>query len=95
MGPIVPYESGNIMKDAYDPRTFVRGSFLPAQTIPPAYGYRKTSTGKQEESAAENLNSSEKQVQQCGIATKFAPDMAVNIDSNPFFRNRAGVNKVE
>lgn len=48
MGPIVPYESGNIMKDAYDPRTFVRGSFLPAQTIPPAYGYRKTSTGKQE-----------------------------------------------
>ncbi|OAY57280.1 mitogen-activated protein kinase 10 isoform X2 [Manihot esculenta] len=48
VGPIVPYESGNIMKDAYDPRTFVRGSFLPAQTIPPAYGYRKTSTGKQE-----------------------------------------------
>ncbi|KAJ9147175.1 hypothetical protein P3X46_029367 [Hevea brasiliensis] len=94
-GSVVPCDKGSIMKDAYDPRTFVRGSLLPAQGVPSAYGYRKSSTGKQERSALENLSSSQKQVQQRGITTKFAPDIAINIDSNPFFLTRAGVNRVE
>ncbi|KAF2290610.1 hypothetical protein GH714_014691 [Hevea brasiliensis] len=94
-GSVVPCDKGSIMKDAYDPRTFVRGSLLPAQGVPSAYGYRKSSTGKQETSALENLSSSQKQVQQRGITTKFAPDIAINIDSNPFFLTRAGVNRVE
>lgn len=97
VGPVVSYDNGSIMKDAYDPRTFVRGTVLPPQAIPPAYGYRKSSTGKQERSTLETERdlSSQKQVQQCGITTKFAADIAINIDSNPFFMTRAGMNKVE
>ncbi|OAY60636.1 mitogen-activated protein kinase 20 [Manihot esculenta] len=97
VGPVVPYDNGSMMKDPYDPRTFVRGSFLPSQAIPGAYGYCKSSTGKQDRSASETQRElcSQKQVQQCGIATKYAPDIAINIDSNPFFLTRAGINKVE
>lgn len=36
-----------------------------------------------------------KQAPQCGIAAKLAPDIAINIDNNPFFMTRAGVTKVE
>lgn len=32
---------------------------------------------------------------QCGMAAKLAPDVAINIDTNPFFMTRAGINKVE
>ncbi|XP_021692768.2 mitogen-activated protein kinase 20 isoform X2 [Hevea brasiliensis] len=97
VGPVVPYDNGSIMKDAYDPRTFIRGSLVPPQAIPSAYGYCKSSTGKQDRSASETQRelSSQKQVQQCSIATKYAPDIAINIDSNPFFLTRAGMNKVD
>ncbi|CAK7346686.1 unnamed protein product [Dovyalis caffra] len=95
VGPVVPYENGSIMKDAYDPRTYIRSAALPLHTVPSAYCYRKT--GKQERSTmeAERDLSSQKQVQQCGMAAKYSPDVAINIDSNPFFMTRVGVNKVE
>lgn len=35
-----------------------------------------------------------KHVQQCGVNAKVAPDIAINIDTNPFFMTRAGVNKI-
>ncbi|XP_044503853.1 mitogen-activated protein kinase 20-like isoform X2 [Mangifera indica] len=35
-----------------------------------------------------------KQESQCGKAAKLTADIAINIDSNPFFMTRAGVNKV-
>ncbi|KDP33076.1 hypothetical protein JCGZ_13613 [Jatropha curcas] len=98
VGSVAPYDNGSIMKDAYDPRTLVRGSVLPTQALPPAYGCRKSST-KQEKSILETQRelSSQKQVQQFGTdtAAKFAPDIAINIDSNPFFMTRVGINKVE
>ncbi|XVF14499.1 hypothetical protein REPUB_Repub09cG0065700 [Reevesia pubescens] len=96
VGPVVPYENGTIMKDAYDPRTFIRSTVLPPQAVHPAYSYHKSSTVKPERSTMESekeLPSQTKQVPQCGMATKFAPDIAINIDSNPFFMTR--VNKVE
>ncbi|OMO49675.1 hypothetical protein CCACVL1_30858 [Corchorus capsularis] len=96
VGPVVPYENGTIMKDAYDPRTFIRSTVLPPQAVHPAYSYHKSSTGKQEKSTMDSereLASQTKQVPQCGMAAKFGPDIAINIDSNPFFMTR--VNKVE
>ncbi|XWS41061.1 hypothetical protein CRYUN_Cryun17cG0048200 [Craigia yunnanensis] len=95
VGPVVPYENGTIMKDTYDPRTFIR-STVPPQAAHPACSYHKSSTGKQERSTMESereLPSQTKQVPQCGMAAKFSPDIAINIDSNPFFMTR--VNKVE
>ncbi|XP_021275160.1 mitogen-activated protein kinase 20 isoform X1 [Herrania umbratica] len=96
VGPVVPYENGTIMKDAYDPRTFIRSTVLPPQAVHPAYSYHKSSTGKQERSTMESereLVSQTKKVPQCGMAAKFAPDIAISIDTNPFFMTR--VNKVE
>lgn len=70
-------------------------------SVPPPYCYRKpTTTGKQERPSPSpleperDLSSQIKQVSQCGIASKFvAPDIAINIDPNPYFRTRS--NKVE
>ena len=36
-----------------------------------------------------------KHAQQCGVNVKIAPDIGINIDTNPFFMTRAGVNKIE
>ncbi|GLU04009.1 hypothetical protein SLE2022_211760 [Rubroshorea leprosula] len=98
VGPVVPYENGNIIKDTYDPRTFVRSTMVPTHAVPSAYSYCNSSTGNQDRSRMESdreLPSQAKQVPQCGMAAKFAPDIAINIDSNPFFMTRGGVNKVE
>ncbi|KAK3183427.1 hypothetical protein Dsin_030713 [Dipteronia sinensis] len=98
VGPVVPYDNTGVMKDAYDPRSFIRSTVVP-QGAPPAYCYRKSSTGKQERPTSvdseRDLSSQIKQGPQCGMATKISPDIAINIDSNPFFMTRAGVNKVE
>ncbi|XP_022774642.1 mitogen-activated protein kinase 20-like [Durio zibethinus] len=96
VGPVVPYENGAIMKDTYDPRTCMRSTVLPPQPVLPAYSYHKSTTGKQERSTMESereLPPQTRQIPQCGMAAKFTPDIAINIDSNPFFMTR--VNKVE
>ncbi|PON69451.1 Serine/threonine protein kinase [Parasponia andersonii] len=99
VGPVVPYENENIIKDAYDPRILNRTAVLPPQAVPPAaYCYRKPVAGSQERSAAEaarDMSSQAKQAVQCGMAAKLAPDIAINIDTNPFFMTRAGVTKVQ
>lgn len=98
VGPVVPYENGNNVKEAYDRRTLIRSSVLPPQAVPPAYCYRKPSDGSQERSAVEanrDFSSQTKQAAQCGMAQKVAPDVAINIDTNPFFMTRVGVTKVE
>ncbi|KAG4935615.1 hypothetical protein JHK85_050534 [Glycine max] len=98
VGPVVPYEYGNIVKDSYDPRSFIRGSVLPTQPVPPAYYYQRSSTGNQERPSTEADKSvplQAKHAQQCGVNAKMAPDIAINIDTNPFFMTRAGVNKLE
>ncbi|XP_038684008.1 mitogen-activated protein kinase 20-like isoform X2 [Tripterygium wilfordii] len=98
VGPIAPYENGSIMKDSYDPRAFVRSSVHPPNAVPPAYCFHKSSSVKQEKSVTEaerDLSSQAKQVTQCGVANKFAPDVEINIDSSPFFMTRAGINKAE
>lgn len=99
VGPVVSYEYGSVAKDSFDPRTYIRGAVLPSQPIPPAYYYQRSSPGNKERSATE----ADKGVpikpkhasQQCGVNAKIAPDIAINIDTNPFFMTRAAVNKRE
>ncbi|KAL5582588.1 hypothetical protein UlMin_015030 [Ulmus minor] len=99
VGPVVPYDNGNLIKDAYDQRALNRTTVLPPQAVPPtAYCYRKPGIGSQERSAAESdreILSQSKQAAQCGMAAKLAPDIAINIDTNPFFMTRAGVPKMQ
>ncbi|KAE9614826.1 hypothetical protein Lal_00035967 [Lupinus albus] len=100
VGSVVPYEYASVVKDSYDPRTFIRGSVLPTQPIPPTYYYQRSTSGSQERPApteADNgvsLQAKHAQ-QQCGVNAKIVSDIAINIDSNPFFMTRAGVNKIE
>ncbi|CAN6573877.1 unnamed protein product [Malus baccata var. baccata] len=98
VGPVAQYDNRNMMKDAYDRRTLVGGSVLLPQAAPPAYCYRKPSAGNQERSVVEidrDMSSQAKQAAHCGMAAKVAPDVAITIDSNPFFMTRVGVPKVE
>ncbi|CAK9314692.1 unnamed protein product [Citrullus colocynthis] len=95
VGPVIADENGRLVKEPYDPRTLIRGAILP-----PAYHYhQKPVAGNQERSAAEtkldiSLRAA-KQASQCGMASKLGSDIAISIDSNPFYMTRAGVNKVE
>jgi len=100
VGPVVPYEYNNIVKDSYNPRSFIRGSVLPTKPVPPAYYYhQRSSAGSQERAATEADKSVPLQAthaqEQVGVNAKMASDIAVNIDTNPFFMTRLGVNKVE
>ncbi|KAK2989459.1 hypothetical protein RJ640_023617 [Escallonia rubra] len=98
VGPVVPYENGNVIKEGYDHRTLVRNTVLPLQVAPPAYCYRRNGTGKQDRSVVESdrdAPSQTKQVPQFGLGAKLAPDVAINIDTNPFYMTRAGVTKMD
>uniref|UniRef100_A0A2P2M958 mitogen-activated protein kinase n=1 Tax=Rhizophora mucronata TaxID=61149 RepID=A0A2P2M958_RHIMU len=96
VGPVLSYENGNVSRDAYDQRTFIR-STVPPQAAPSAYCYRKSSTGNQDRSTmeAERDLPSQQQVQHRGMVPKFGPDVVINVDSNPFLMTQAGVGKVE
>lgn len=98
VGPVVPYEYGTVVKDSYDPRAYIRGSVLPSQPVPAAYYYQRPSPGIQERPGPEvdkGVPLQAKHAQQCGVNAKIAPEIAINIDTNPFFMTRAGVNKLE
>ncbi|KAG8386723.1 hypothetical protein BUALT_Bualt03G0178800 [Buddleja alternifolia] len=93
VGPVLPYENGNAMKDSYDPRTLVRNAVIPS-----AYYHHRNGTVKPDKSAADSqrdLSMHTKQIPNYGMGAKSAPDIAINIDSNPFYMSRAGVTKVE
>lgn len=93
MGPVGSYENGSVTRNA--------GVLLPPQANPPAYCYRRSVSGKLERCSTEtererDLSSSSSQakqvVPQFGMAAaKLAPDIAINIDNNPFYMTRAMV----
>ncbi|KAL3508973.1 hypothetical protein ACH5RR_028374 [Cinchona calisaya] len=100
VGPVIPYENGNVTKEAYNPRTVIRNPVLQQQphAIPSAYCYHGNGTLKLEKSTTENernLYSQTRQMPQCGMAAKIAPDIAINIDGNPFYMARAAGTMVD
>lgn len=66
-------------------------SVLPV--IPPAYCY----TVKQERVAEREreFSSQQKHTPESSIAAKLAPEIAINIDTNPFYMTRVGLPKME
>lgn len=97
MGPLPPYENGNLLNVAYDPRTLIKSTAVPSRVIPPAYCYRRNGTVKQERSVEteRSLSTQTNQVPQCSMAAIGGSEIAINIDTNPFYMTRAGVNKMD
>lgn len=99
MGHVVPYVNGGaINKDAaFDQRATMRGSFISSQGVSSSYYYQNSSSQKQDRSAPEpeRVSMQARQIPQPSISSKVAPDIAINIDTNPFFMTRAGINKPE
>ncbi|XP_028792850.1 mitogen-activated protein kinase 20-like [Neltuma alba] len=97
-GPVVPYEYASVVKDSYDPSTFIRGLMLPSQAVHIAYCYHRSSSGNQERSATTESDkgvSVQAKHPHSEVRAKIAPDIAINIDTNPFFMTRAGVTGIE
>ncbi|KAL2245604.1 UNVERIFIED_CONTAM: Mitogen-activated protein kinase 10 [Sesamum indicum] len=96
VGPVLAYENGHAVKDSYDPRTLFRNTV--PQVIPSLYSYHRNGTGKMDRSAGEtrrDSSSNTKQIPNCGMAAKLAPDIAINIDSNQFYMTRAATTKLD
>lgn len=98
--PVLAYENGSFIKEAYDPRTVIRNPTLkqPQQVVASAYCYHGNNGSlKQEKTAMENERhfSQTRQTPQCGMATKIAPDIAINIDGYPFYMTRGAGTKVD
>ncbi|XP_057796122.1 mitogen-activated protein kinase 20-like isoform X1 [Salvia miltiorrhiza] len=94
VGPVFPYESSNATKDAYDARTLTRMGVAPPP-IPPTHCYYRSSKDKPERPAAETQKNlppqMTKQIPNCVLAS----DVAVNMESNPFYMTRAAVMKLD
>ncbi|XP_059663331.1 mitogen-activated protein kinase 20 isoform X1 [Cornus florida] len=98
VGPVIPNENGNVIKETFDPRTVARSSVLPPQAIHAVYCYGRSGKGKQERSATateRDLALQAKQVPRCGTSTMLASDIAINIDTNPFYMTRSGATKLD
>ncbi|XP_010517835.1 PREDICTED: mitogen-activated protein kinase 20-like [Camelina sativa] len=89
MGPVAPFDNGRISRDAYDPRSFIRSTNPPFAQQSAA----TVSMGKQQERRA--TMESEKQARHIPQYNRYAPDVAINIDNNPFIMARTGMNKAE
>ncbi|KAI4385076.1 hypothetical protein MLD38_003140 [Melastoma candidum] len=68
----------------------------PQAVVPPSYCYHRLSTSSQRtEPQKDTPVSHANQALHCGMATKIGTDVAINIDSNPFFMTRVGASKQE
>ncbi|KAK4484578.1 hypothetical protein RD792_007162 [Penstemon davidsonii] len=85
---VLPYENSNAVKESsYDPRTLPLKTVPSPQVIPSsAYYYSRNGNTKTER----DLSSQTKQIPNCGMAAKLAPDIAINIDNNPSYMSRSG-----
>ncbi|KAL3363715.1 hypothetical protein AABB24_012778 [Solanum stoloniferum] len=93
VGPGLAYDSGN--REKYDPKPQVRNAVCTPQTMSSVYSYDRSGVVKQERSVEteRGMNSHSKPMAPCGMTAKLAPDVAINIDGNPFYMMRAGVTK--
>ncbi|PHT27489.1 hypothetical protein CQW23_32905 [Capsicum baccatum] len=96
VGPGLAYDFGS--KEKHDPRPQRRNDVdPPPQIMPSAYCYDRSGVVKQERPVETErrgyMNSHVKSMAPYGMAAKFALDIAINIDNNPFYMMRAGVTK--
>ncbi|KAF6156169.1 hypothetical protein GIB67_024139 [Kingdonia uniflora] len=97
VGSGVPYENANSMKDAYDPRMYIRNTgVLPPQPVPSPYCFRRSNVAaKQVPIEGERPR---QQISHCSVMAKLAPEVAIDMNSSSFYLSRAvavGVAKSE
>ncbi|KAF8413625.1 hypothetical protein HHK36_001617 [Tetracentron sinense] len=98
VGPVGSYDNGSSVKDPYDARMLIRNAVLPPQAVPPTYCFRRNSMVKQETSGSEaekDLPQTKTQPPQYNMVSKLAPDIAIDINTNPFYLSRVGVAKAD
>ncbi|THU46541.1 hypothetical protein C4D60_Mb09t06020 [Musa balbisiana] len=87
VGPVVPYESGS-MKDAYDPRRFIRNPVLPLQSTIPPFCFHgpagKLGSSNRDQVEAEGESVQHKPPPHPCIPSKMAPDIALDMRASPF-----------
>ena len=97
MGPVAPFDNGRSSRDAYDPRSFIRSTTT--TTLPFQQQSAATAAmGKQQERRTTTTTTmeSERQARQISQYNRYAqPDVAINIDNNPFIMARTGMHKAE
>ncbi|KAF3551752.1 hypothetical protein DY000_02002354 [Brassica cretica] len=81
MGPVAPYDNGRTSREAYDPRSLIRSTALPFPQQSAA-----ATVGKQQERRTTTMESQ---------YNRYSPDVAINIDNNPFILSRTGLHKAE
>lgn len=90
VGPVMPYESGSV-KDAYDPRRFIKNAVFPQQpVIPPAYCHH----GSAGNSEADRKSIQHKSPQPC-MPGKVSPDIALDMRASPFYLSAATAEPAE
>ncbi|XP_010524095.1 PREDICTED: mitogen-activated protein kinase 20 [Tarenaya hassleriana] len=91
--PVPTFDNGRAGRDIYGPRSFIRNTtFIPSPMVP--CNYHNSTIGKQDNMTMEpekSVSSHPRQIQHCG----YVPEVAINIDNNPFIATRTGMNKVE
>ncbi|RRT86104.1 hypothetical protein B296_00000204 [Ensete ventricosum] len=87
VGPLVPYESGS-MKDAYDPRRFIRNPVLPLQPAIPPFCFHgpagKLGSSNRDPVEAEGESVQHKPPPHPCIPSKMAPEIALDMRASPF-----------
>ncbi|CAL9135161.1 unnamed protein product [Musa textilis] len=87
VGPVVQYESGS-MKDAYDPRRFIRNPVLPLQPAIPPFCFHgpagKLGSSNRDPGEAEGESVQHKPPPHPCIPSKMAPDIAIDMRASPF-----------
>ncbi|XP_010247564.1 PREDICTED: mitogen-activated protein kinase 7-like [Nelumbo nucifera] len=90
VGPVMPYEGASSMKDGYD-AMMIRNAVLPPQAVPPPYSFRRTGTKQERSSGTEaerDLLQGKPQPAQCSMAVKMAPEIAIDVNSSPYYLSR-------
>ena len=85
MGPVAPYDNGRTS------RSLIRSTALP---FPQQSAAATVPVGKQQERRTTTMES-EKQARQISQYNRYSPDVAINIDNNPFILSRTGLHKAE
>ncbi|CAN6561183.1 unnamed protein product [Malus baccata var. baccata] len=97
VGPILPYENGRNVKEMYDPRTLYRNA-VPPQSVSPHCFFR-IHTANQDKAGVEvqRYESHAKlqpQPEQCNLAAKSSPGMAIEVNTNPYYPPPAKVDQL-
>ncbi|KAM6584980.1 hypothetical protein CsatB_011982 [Cannabis sativa] len=91
VGPVLPFENGRNVREAYDPR--VRNGIFPPQAVSPHCFFR-THTANQDKSDSSQLKMQQAQSPQINMASKQSSVMVVDMNTNPYYQAQSKVDQM-